>query len=155
MPGLVATWKDAAIERETRLRDELEAWKTKRPILSVVVPSWDDLSASLQQLSDYKQNLNVWSQQLHQRKKLLANAEQTMQAEWQRVNAKPSLLALHSAEQRQDWLKKSLLLRLIWRDLLPLMKRCALLKVELLTGGFLTVEEYSEIDVVWAAVELS
>jgi hypothetical protein len=153
LPGLVATWKNAAIEREMRLQEELEAWKTKHPILSVAVPSWDDLNASLQQLSDYEQSLNEWSQQLHQRKKLLASAEQTMQTEWQRANAKPSLLALHSTEQRMDWLKKSLPLRLVWRELLPLMKRCALLKVELLTNAFLDVEEYPEIDVAWATVE--
>ena len=153
LPALVATWSGAAIERETRLRDELEVWKTKHPILSVAVPSWDDLNASLQQLSDYEQSLNEWSQQLQQRKKALTSAEQTMQAEWQRVNAKPSLSALHSAERRQDWLKKSLPLRLIWRDLLPLMKRCALLKAELLTGGFLPAEEYSEVDVLWAEID--
>ena len=155
LPGLVATWKDAATEREMRLHDELEAWKTKHPILSIAVPSWDDLNASLQQLSDYEQSLNEWSRQLHQRKKLLASAEQTMQTEWQRANAKPSLSALHSTEQRMDWLQKSLPLRLIWRDLLPLMKRCALLKVELLTGGFLDAEEYLEVDIVWADVELT
>jgi hypothetical protein len=153
LSGLVATWKDAATERETRLHDELEAWKTQHPILSGAVPSWDDLSASLQQLSDYAQSLSEWSQQLHLRKKLLTSAEQTMQAEWQRVNAKPSLSALHSAEQRMDWLKKSLPLRLIWRDLLPLMKRCALLKAELSTGGFLGAEEYLEVDVTWANVD--
>jgi len=154
LPGLVATWKDAATERETRLHDELEAWKTKHPILSGAVPSWDDLSASLQQLSDYAQSLNDWSQQLQQRKRHLASAKQTMQAEWQRANAKPSLLALHCAEQRQDWLKKSLPLRLVWRDLLPLMKRCALLKVELLTGGFLAAEAYPEVNVQWAEVDI-
>ncbi len=154
LPGLAATWKDAATERETRLHDELEAWKTKHPILSGAVPSWDDLNASLQQLSDYAQSLNDWSQQLQQRKRHLASAEQTMQAEWQRANAKPSLLALHCAEQRQDWLKKSLPLRLVWRDLLPLMKRCALLKVELLTGGFLAAEAYSEVNVQWAEVDI-
>jgi hypothetical protein len=33
------------------------------------------------------------------------------------------------------------------------MKRCALLKVELLTGDFLSVEEYPEVNVAWATVE--
>ena len=153
LPGLIATWKSAATEREMRLYDELEAWKTKHPMLFVAVPSWEDLSASLQQLSDYKQSLNDWSQQLQQRKKALDSAEQNMLAEWQRVNAKPSLSALHSTEQKTDWLRKSLPLRLVWRELLPLMKRCALLKVELLTSGFLGAEEYPEIDVAWSAVE--
>jgi hypothetical protein len=76
-----------------------------------------------------------------------------MQTEWQRVSTKPSLSTPPSVGQRQDWLKKSLPLRIIWRELLSLMKRCALLKAELLTGGFLSVEEYPEIDVAWAAVE--
>ncbi len=153
LPGLVATWKSAATGREMRLRDELEAWKMKHPTVSVALPSWDDLNASLQELSSYKQSLNDWNQQLQQRKKVLDRAEQNMVAEWQRVNAKPSLSGLHSAELRTEWLKKSLPLRLVWRDLLPLMKRCALLKDELLTAGFLCVEEFPEIDVGWAAVQ--
>ena len=153
LPGLVATWKSAATGREMRLHAELKAWKTKHPILSAAVPSWDDLNASLQELSSYKQSLNDWNQQLQQRKKVLSSAELRMQAEWQRVNAKPSLWGLHSAEQRQDWLKKSLPLRTIWRELLPLMKRCALLKAELLTGGFLDDEAFPKIDVAWTMVE--
>lgn len=153
LPGLVATWKSAAIGREMRLHDELEAWKTKHPMLTVALPSWDDLNASLQELSSYKQSLNDWNQQLQQRKMALSSAELRMQAEWQRVNARPSLLGLHSAEQRQDWLKKLLPLQTIWRELHPLMKRCALLKDELLTGGFLGAEEFPEIDVAWTMVE--
>jgi transcription-repair coupling factor (superfamily II helicase) len=154
LPGLVATWKSAATGREMRLRDELEAWKTKHPMLTVALPSWHDLNASWQELSSYKQSLNDWNQQLQQRKMALSSAELRMQAEWQRANAKPSLWGLHSAEQRQDWLKKSLPLRTIWRELHPLMKRCALLKAELLTGGFLAAEEFLEIDVAWTMVEL-
>ena len=153
LPGLVATWKRAAIGREMRLRDELEAWKTKHPMLTVALPSWNDLSASLQELSSYKQSLNDWNQQLQQRKMALTSAELRMQAEWQRVNAKPSLWGLHSAAQRQDWLKKLLPLQTIWRELHPLMKRCALLKAELLTGGFLGAEEFAEVDLAWAMAE--
>ena len=153
LPGLVATWKSAATGREMRLHDELEAWKAKHPMLSVALPSWEDLKTSSQELSDYEQSLNDWSQQLQQRKKALDRAEQNMLAEWQRVNAKPSLSALHSAEQKTDWLKKLQPLRLIWRELLPLMQRCALLKVELLTNDFLAAEDYPEIDVAWATVE--
>ena len=153
LPGLVATWKSVATGREMRLRDELEAWKAKHPMLTVALPSWDDLNASLQELNSYKQSLNDWNQQLQQRKMALNNAELRMQAEWQRVNAKPSLLGLHSAEQRQDWLKKLLPLQTIWRELHPLMKRCALLKDELLTGGFLGTEEFPEIDVAWTMLK--
>jgi DNA repair exonuclease SbcCD ATPase subunit len=150
LPALVATWKSAAIERETRLHDELEAWNKKHPILSAAVPSWNALKTSSQELSDYEQSLSDWNQQLQQRRKALARAEQNMLTEWQRVNAKPSLSGLHSAEQKTDWLKKSLPLRLIWRELFPLMKRCALLKAELLTSGFLAADEYPEVDIEWA-----
>lgn len=154
LPGLVATWKSVATGREMRLRDELEAWKTKHPILSVALPSWDDLNASLQELSSYKQSLNDWNQQLQQRKMVLNSAELHMQIEWQSVNAKPSMWGLHSDELRQDWLKKLLPLQTIWRELHPLMKRCALLKDELLTGGFLGAEEFSEVDSAWRMLEL-
>jgi hypothetical protein len=34
------------------------------------------------------------------------------------------------------------------------MKRCALLKDELLTGGFLGAEEFSEVDSAWRMLEL-
>lgn len=91
-----------------RLHAELEAWNRQHPMLSAALPSWDDLQASWQQLSDYKQNLNGQSQQLRQRKQHLSSAEQTMQAEWQHVNGKPSWSRLRSEGQRMDWLKNSL-----------------------------------------------
>jgi hypothetical protein len=152
--ALVSTWKNAATERETRLLAELEVWNKRHPMLSAALPSWDDLEASWQQLSAYKQTLTEQSQQLWQRKQRLSSAEQTMQTEWQRVSSKPSWSGLRSEGQRTDWLKSSLPLRRIWRDLFPCMIACAQLKKELLSGGFLAPDEYPEIDLAWAAVEL-
>ena len=154
LPGLVSTWSAAATGRETRLLAELEHWNAQHPILSDALPSWDDLQASWQQLNAYKQTLTETSQQLQQRKQQVRSVEQTMQAEWQRVSGRPSLLRLHSEGQRMDWLKNSLPLRRVWRDLFPRMIACAQLKKELLSGGFLAPDEYPEIDIAWASVEL-
>lgn len=153
LPALVATWKDAAAVRETSLREELADWKANHQTLAAELPSWSDLNVSGQQLSDWKPTLTARHQRLQERKQRLSHAEQTMHAEWQRVSAKPSLSAPPSAEQKRDWLRKSLPLRAIWRELLPLMKRCALLKAELLTIGLLSADDYPEIEVDWAAVE--
>jgi hypothetical protein len=160
LPALVATWKAAAAVRETRCNDDLTRWFTSHPISSGDVPSQEVLtsrqllvSKRKQALTSRKQTLSEKKRALQQRKQQLSSVEQAMLTEWQRVSTKPSLSTPPSAGQRQDWLKKSLPLRAIWRELLPLMKRCALLKAELLTGGFLSAEEYPEIDVAWAAVE--
>ena len=153
LPGLVTTWKAAAAVRVTSLREELTDWKANPPTLDAELPNWSDLNVSGQQLSNWKPTLTARHQRLQERKQRLSHAEQTMHAEWQRVNAKPNLLAPPSAEQKRDWLRKSLPLRAIWRELLPLMKRCALLKAELLTIGLLSADDYPEIEVGWAAVE--
>ena len=73
LPGLVATWKNAATERETRLREELASWNAKYPMLSDGLPTWNDLQTSWQQLNDYRQSLNEWNQQLQQRKQRRAD----------------------------------------------------------------------------------
>jgi hypothetical protein len=153
LPDLVATWKAAAAVRETSLREQLDDWKANHQTLAAELPNWSDLNVSGQQLSDWKPTLTARHQRLQERKQRLTHAEQTMHAEWQRVSAKPSLSAPPSAEQKRDWLQKSLPLRTIWRELLPLMKRCALLKAELLTIGLLSADDYPEIEVDWANVE--
>lgn len=154
LPGLFATWKAAAAVRETSLREELADWNASHQTSADELPSWPDLNASGQQLSDWRQTLTEKSQQLQQRKQLLSHAEQTMHAEWQRVSRKPSFSAPQSNEQRTDWQRKSRPLKDSLSDLRQLMMRCASIKAELLTAGLLSPEQYPEIDSAWAELEL-
>ena len=153
LPGLVATWKAAAAVREMSLREELADWNTKHRTSADELPSWLDLNASAQQVSDWRQTLTTRSQHLQQRKQHLSSSAARMSSEWQHANRKPGFSQPLSSEQHMDWLRKSKPLKDALSELCQFTKRCAMLKAELLTAGFLGPDDFPDIDAAWEGAE--